>query len=217
MKGRIFLVAIGALLLAQGIAQAATEPASISYRRVYELLYQFRTLPPEDTDHLRFLGRIVNAAGPAPSRFTLSHDSETIAVDVSRHGLFDIPMSPQLAQINPRMLADPPEGILRLGLAIVIRAPEEGALDLAWLREGIRQTNAVMRARARVAPERVPQASGVTLRFAPGSETQVVRANNEEEDVFTPDEEGRINLEIDAETTSVTIGEMPEIIFPLFD
>ncbi|MBW3568208.1 MAG: hypothetical protein KY410_09690, partial [Proteobacteria bacterium] len=174
MKGISVMALSAFLLLVQGgtALQAATE-GSISYRRVYELLYQFRSLPAGTTTHLAFLGRVVNPSGPVPQRLLINHEKEPIVVEVDAFGLFDIPMSPQLAQLNPRMTGEPSAMVLKLGLAIVVRLPEAGPPDLHWLKEGIAQTNAVMRARARIAPDRVPQAHGATLRFAAGSKTVI--------------------------------------------
>lgn len=211
------MVVFAVLLLMQGATalQAATD-GSISYRRVYELLYQFRSLPSETTTHLAFLGRVVNPSGPAPQRLRIDHEKEPIDVAVDAFGLFDIPMSPQLAQLNPRMTGEPSSKALKLGLAIVVRLPETGLPDLDGLRTGVAQTNAVMRARARVAPDRIPQAQGVTLRFAVGSEAVVAVLRNDEWQSLSADEDGRIDLVLDEDVREIRSTERPLVIFPLF-
>lgn len=217
MKGILVLGMLAALLLTGMPAQAAkeTKPGSISYRRAYELLYQFRALPPEQTSRLQFLGRIINPNGETPEQL-LIQDARAQPVDVDAFGLFDIPMSPQLAQLNPRMIGEPPAPILKMGLAIVIRLPPEGVPDLALLREGVQQTNAVMLARARVAPERVPQAVGVTLRFAPADKVSIAALRDGEWQSLASDDEGRINLLLDEQVADLRIPQTPRIIFPLF-
>lgn len=217
MKGRLMLGLLAALLLTGTPTQAANDakPGSISYRRVYELLYQFRALPAEQTTRLQFLGRVINPNGKTPERL-LIQDERTQPVVVDAFGLFDIPMSPQLAQMNPRMIGEPPARILKMGLAIVIRPPDEGVPELAELKEAVQQTNAVMLARARIAPERVPQAVGVTLRFPPADGTSVALLRDGEWQSLDADETGRLDLELDELVTELRIPQAPLIIFPLF-
>ena len=209
MKNRMLVPLLAALLLAT-TAQAAE--GSLSYRRVYELLYQFVTLPEETTSQLQFRGRVIAPGAETPRQLLIRHGNEPQPVPVDRFGLFKLPMSPQLAQLNPLITADPPARALKLGLAIVVK----NATDLESLRTGVLQTNAVMRARARVARERVPQAYGVTLRFA-GEETVTVAALRDGEWLsFESDEEGRIDLPLDDKVTALRITASPEVIFPLF-
>lgn len=217
MKGKPVVVLFAALVLMQGAtaSHAATE-GSISYRRVYELLYQFRSLPTEKTTHLAFLGRVVNPFGPAPQRLRIHYEKEPIDIEVDAFGLFDIPLSPQLAQLNPRMTGEPSSKALQLGLAIVVRLPETGSPGLDWFRTGVAQTNAVMRARARVAPARVPQAHGVTLRFAAGGDAVVAVLRNNEWQSVTADEDGRIDLFLDENVREIRSTERPLVVFPLF-
>lgn len=218
MKGKLMFGLLGVLLLAAGMpAKSAddTSAGSISYRRVYELLYQFRALPAEQTSRLQFLGRVINPNGKTPERL-LIQDERTQPVLVDHFGLFDIPMSPQLAQLNPRMVGEPAAAILKMGLAIIIRLPAEGVPDLTLLKEGMQQTSAVMLARARVAPERVPQAIGVTLRFAPGEDTAVAILRDGEWHSITADEEGRVDLPLSELVTEIKLATRPQIIFPLF-
>lgn len=208
---------LAALLLAGIPVEAANDAksGSISYRRVYELLYQFRALPAEQTSRLQFLGRVINPNGRTPEQL-LIQDERTQPVVVDAFGLFDIPMSPQLAQMNPRMVGEPPAPILKMGLAIVIRPPAEGVPDLGLLREAVQQTNAVMLARARVAPERVPQAIGVTLRFAPADKVSVAALRGGEWQSMAADEAGRIDVRLDESIADLRIPQMPLIMFPLF-
>lgn len=217
MKGKLMLGLLAALLLAGMPAEAANDvgAGSISYRRVYELLYQFRALPAEQTSRLQFLGRVINPNGETPKQL-LIQDERTQPVMVDAFGLFDIPMSPQLAQLNPRMVSQPPAPILKMGLAIVIRLPAEGVPDLALLREGVQQTNAVMLAKARVAPERVPRSVGVTLRFPSADKTRVAVLRNGEWQSVAADEEGRIDLLLDESVTDLRVPQTPLIMFPLF-
>ena len=161
------------------------------------------------------VGRVINPNGKTPEQL-LIQDERTQPVKVNAFGLFDIPMSPQLAQVNPRMVGEPPAPILKLGLAIVIRLPAEGLPDLALLKEGVQQTNAVMLARARVAPERVPQAVGVTLRFPSADRAVVAVLRNGEWQSMQADEEGRLDLPLDETVSELRIPQMPLIIFPLF-
>lgn len=217
MKSRFMPALLVTLLLTQGLpfATAADSTGSISYRRVYELLYQFRALPAEQTSQVQFLGRVVNPMGETPDRLLIQHGDEPIVVPVDAFGLFDVPFSPQLAQLNPKMIGEPAAPILKMGLAIVIRLPAEGVPDLASLREGVRQTNAVMLAQARVAPERVPQARGVTLRFAEDGATVALLRNGEWR-TLTADKEGRIDLPLDEQIADMQLATRPQIVFPLF-
>lgn len=217
MKGKLMLGLLAAMLLSGTFAAAANdaEPGSISYRRVYELLYQFRALPVEQTNRLQFLGRVINPNGNTPEQL-LIQDERTQPVIVDAFGLFDIPMSPQLAQLNPRMVGEPPATILKMGLAIVIRLPAEGMPDLALLKEGVQQTNSVMLARARVAPERVPQATGVTMRFSPSEKTSVAVLRDGEWQSLEADQEGRVDLQLDESVTDLRVPRTPLIMFPLF-
>lgn len=220
MKKAVLHMALAALLLAQPMVHAtanAAESGTVSYRRVYELLHQFRNLPAKDTTHLRFLARAKDPDGNAPARFIIRQGNAPIVIEVNRHGLFDIPMDPELAELNPLMHAEPALPMLRLGLAIVIRVPSNGTPDVAWLRDAVRQTNAVMLARARVAPERIPQARGVTLRFSHGSNPHVLLRTTGDERKLLLDDDGRINLRLDKDVIAITFSEPPELMFPLFE
>lgn len=218
MKGIRVLGLLGALFfsaVAPAYSAGDVSAGSISYRRVYELLYQFRALPAEQTSRLQFLGRVINPAGQAPERL-LIQDARAQPVQVDDFGLFDIPISPQLAQLNPRMVGEPAAPILKMGLAIIIRPAANGVPDLALLKEGVQQTNAAMLARARIAPERVPQAHGVTMRFAAGENVTVAVLRGGEWHSVSADEEGRIDLVLDATVVDVKISRPPRVMFPLF-
>lgn len=207
-----------ALALQWPVAALAGEFPGFSYRRIYELLYQFEALPEAETSHLEFRARAVHPRGTPPGKLTIAH-GEPIDVPVDGYGLFTVPMSPQLAQLNPRVVAET-DAPLRLGLAILIRLPAEGTPDGEWLLEGIRQANAAIRARSRVDPRLVPQAHGVTLRFTPGTDASVGVIVDGEAVGFEPDAEGRVNLPLDPRRHAdavVSMSHRPAIIFPLFD
>lgn len=219
MKKAAISVLLGVALLLQCLPEATADGDAFSYRRIYELLHQFQALPAEDTTHIAFRARVVNPAGPPPDSLRIAH-REPIDIAVDDYGLFEIPMSPQLAQLNPRLVPTPAMRLMRLGLAIVIRLPESGTPDGQWLLEGLRQANAAIRARSRIHPRLVPQAQGVTLRFAPDADASVGVIVDGEVFSFTPDAEGRIDLPLDPERHAdavIRMSHRPEYIFPLFD
>lgn len=219
MKKPAILMLLGAALALTGLVPATADGTSLSYRRIYELLYQFQALPEEQTSHIAFRARVITPVGAPPKMLRIEHN-EPIDVPVDEYGLFEIPMSPKLAQLDPRLVPAPETPLMRLGLAILIRLPESGTPDGAWLLEGLRQANAAIRARSRVHPRLVPQAHGVTLRFEPGVEASVGVIVNGQVASFTADAAGRVNLPLDPvrhATAVVSMSHRPKVIFPLFD
>lgn len=215
------IVALGACVAWQPPAGAATD-ASYSYRRLYELLYQFLELPEATSNRLRFAIRLRAPDGNAPPGLAvhIQYGKRTIPVPVDEFGLLDLPVSPQLAAADAEVVTNKTEAESEMGLAIVIRTPPTHAgIDIPWLLEGVRQVNEVMQARARLAPSRVPRAIGVTLKFAGATQGSVIVHGEGGDIAYRADEYNTVNLPLreDALPDAIEITELPLVIYPLFE
>lgn len=205
-------------LTSTGPVQAG-DNASWSYTRLYELLYQFQTLPAEQTRDLDFRVRL-KSRGTVPDdvlEVFIQRGERRIPVPVDSFGILELPISPQLGQENPRVVANWPKRNLGMGLAVLIRQPKNGELDGQWLQDAVMQTNSALLARARVAPERVPQARGVTLMFDPDFKAAVTVQDGKAER-FDADENGSVNISLNdagPKATLIIEGELL-VIFPWF-
>jgi hypothetical protein len=212
----------------QGAAQA--KQAEFSYRRLYELLYQFRELPAETTSQLRFAIRLRTLDGNMPDKLDvhIRYGKRRIDVPVDEFGILDLPFSPQLSNVNAPVVTNQPEGTLDMGLAIVIqtrgtREANNTDLDVDAVLNAIRQVNAAMQARSRLSPERTPRAIGITVKFAGDSRGSViindgVKGGGEEVD-YRADDYNTVDIPLDADAPpeSIRITDQPLVIFPLFE
>ena len=213
----------GALLLAMtNVANADASQQQFSYQRMYELLYQFRSLPESQTDHLAFAIRLQDEDGriPADIEAWIDYGARRVEVPVDQFGLLELPVSPQLAAANASVTINQPEGSLAMGLSMIIRQPpRDQSLDVAWLVEGMRQADAVMQARARIAEHLVPEAIGVTLKFAGDTTGQVIIHGDAGEIAYRADEYNTVDIPLRTGELPerIEITEQPLVIFPLFE
>lgn len=219
---RTFLLVGGLLLAAPAIAAEAMAMQQFSYQRMYELLYQFRSLPEEQINRLAFAIRLQDEEGriPANTEAWIEYGSRTIEVPVDQFGLLGLPVSPQLAAANAAVLTNQPEGSIAMGLSMIIRQPPgEQPLDIAWLLAGMQQADAVMQARARIADHLVPEAVGVTLKFAADTRGQVIIHGESGEIDYRADAYNTVDIPLqrDALPDRIEITERPLVIFPLFE
>lgn len=216
-----FLLAIGLLLPAFALAEDP-DTARFSYPRMYEILYQFHTLPPEATDRLVFAIRLRDRDGRVPDDLAVHIDygKQRLDVDSDLFGMLDLPFSPRLASSNASVITNQPDGSMEFGLAIMIRRPPDtSTIDVDWLLAGMRQADQVMAMRARVAPQLVPRAVGVILKFAGDTPGAVIIKGFEEDVEYRADEYNTVNIPLDATELpeSIEVTDQPLVIFPLFE
>lgn len=207
--------------------QPAVEPGreEFSYRRLYELLYQFHDLPAETTSQLRFAIRLrtIDSNMPDTLAVHIEYGRRHIDVPVDEFGILDLPVSPQLANVNAPVVTNQPEGTIEMGLAIIIRQaairPGNTELDINELLNGIEQVNAAMQSRSRLSPGRTPRAIGITVKFAGDSRGSVIIKGATDEVDYRADEYNTVDIPLDADAPpeSIRITDQPLVIFPLFE
>ncbi|MDX1443278.1 MAG: hypothetical protein R3270_05785 [Gammaproteobacteria bacterium] len=202
------------------VSALAADTQEFDYRRMYELLYQFETLPPPARDRLRFAIRLQDETGRAPPGMEvhIRYGRREIPVTVDEFGLLDLPFSPQLASINAPVVTNQPADSLRLGFTMVIRRPENRPIDIEWLLAGMQQADAAMQARARIAENLVPEVIGVTLKFAGETRGQVIIHGETDDVEYRADEYNTVDIPIDEANLPerIEITDQPLVIFPLF-
>lgn len=217
---RRLLVMMMLLFPMAGMAGEALQ--QFDYRRIYELLYQFETLPPTSRNRLDFAVRLLDASGKAPSDLAVNihYRSRRIPVPVNEFGLLDLPFSPQLANVNAPVVTNQPEGSVDLGFTMIIRQPAAGrALDVEWLLAGMQQADAVMRARARIAENLVPRAVGVTLKFSGDTRGRVIIHGESDDVEYRADDYNTVDIPLDEGSLPerIEVTDQPLVIFPLFE
>lgn len=208
-----------ALIITSTTAFAASpeNATQFEYRRLYELLYQFVTLPEVSQDMLQFRVRLRDSADPgsAPLKVYLQRRDSRVAIDTDTLGILDLPLSPQLSQENPQLIVNRHKTDIALGLVVIIKRPTTFPMTGAWLHSAVAKINLAFRERARVSQNLVPQAHGVTFKFGKrdGNDVQVG------ERILLPDEEGSVNINLDdlPHDAAIKVDGNLLAIFPWFD
>lgn len=209
---------VAALWLASGISRATPKTAEIPYARVYELLYQFESLPAADRDHLAFHVRLKSREpSGVPVEAFIPWRDEQLPVSIEpEFGFMSFPFSPQLRQENPNIITNQPIGTLALGLAIEILPPLAGAPDATWWLTAIDQAHRAIRKQSRRGPENTPAVRGISVMTEPGEKLEIILHSPEGDQALQSDERSVIHISVaqlqDAER--ITINGHIRIVFP---
>ena len=202
-------------------------PTTFSYARIYDLITQFEDIDADDRDRLEFWARLrsntENVRYEDISLEIVRNDKAT-PVKLNELGMIVLPMSTRLRSQNPTVVSNQPIGSLRLGLAIVIKPPGRGSFNYSELVEAVDQVNNAVRKKARVPANQVPEAVGITFKFDPADESELVINLDGSTRREYADETGTLNLRIEnelideesGEGPSVSLSSRPLVIFPWF-
>ncbi len=197
------------------------EELSFSYARLYDLKYQFVSLPGDSTSHLRFHLRLQPRHQDLPPLTAyVDWPRQRVELETDQQlNFLRLPLSPQLRQENPRVLTNWPKDSAALGLAMEISPPAGTPLDVAALLLGMEQANAAIRARSRRTAALTPQAVGVTLRAVADEPLVVTLIDADGEIHVMQSDRGKIDLQAaDLKTkTEIRIEGELLVVFPWFD
>ncbi|MEE8119012.1 MAG: hypothetical protein V3T39_05570 [Gammaproteobacteria bacterium] len=203
--------------------QEAPYAAVYSYARIYDLVSQFDDLQSDRRDrlsfHVRLRPRFEEGLLTELSAYILRGEGQ-IPIEIDANGIVIMPMSPVLRGEDVLIVTNQEEGSLQLGLAIVVERPSSRRFAYADVAEAVEQINYAMRAKARVDPNVVPQANGLTFKFNPGEAVQLTVDSASGQLQLNANENGSINLPYDEslleENPRVSISSTPIIVYPWF-
>jgi hypothetical protein len=145
---------VGAAFALSAAAQTTSGPtASLPYETLAGQLRIFQNIPQQQRDHV-VAGVAIRHAGSKiylPVKLWVIDGTQRIDIPLSADGIFFGPIHEDWIARHLVVQTDQPKHTLNLGAGLWIAIPAQRPISLAYLQEGMRQTNAVIAVVARAA------------------------------------------------------------------
>lgn len=206
-------------LLTLGAHAHAEDREWVPLKRLMEITYldRFYDVAPAQRDRVRIRGSMSPAnksINVADIVFTIASTQGKERVAVRADGSFDLAPSPKLLAENPMVWTSMPAGEKgSFGFSVYAVLPEAQKFAYADLMAGVKQTNAIIKAKAGLLSMLAPKMNGVVVRFAKPAQQTLQIASKDGVKTLTADAAGVIKLKLEdslfTENPQVGLSERP--------
>lgn len=209
---------LGAFLAAALLAlpaEAATpipDPATLPYRTLSDLHAKVDGFRDQDRLDVRVRVTPKDPADTAPIRLEVRSRSGVKPVSVSADGaLPDFPITAELKEENPPVVANRPKGSLQLGVQVGLKRPTKAADEtVGWYQKGLDQANAAAKKLGGGLGFLVPKSKSLMAVFPQGAKGRVVVVTGEVETIVEADAQGQASVPLGSHPSKSRIRFEPE-------
>lgn len=194
LLGTFFAVVLLALpaVAEEPIADRATLP----YRTLSDLHSKVDGFRDQDRLDVRVRVTPKDPADSAPIRLEVQSRSGVKPVAVAADGaLSDFPLTKELKEENPPVVANRPKGSLQLGVQVGLKRPAKAADEtVGWYQKGLDQANDAAKKLGGGLGFLVPKSKSLLAVFPKGTKGRVVVVTGEIETIVEADAEGQASV-----------------------